>query len=103
MRAVAIAQTYRSGCNERALTYKEEREKMMKNSFPELSPQKYQRIEPATGVAPFQPYPAPEPVSGIRRSPVIISSLPIISTNVDGILRQFYGGRNLPIRRIIAP
>jgi hypothetical protein len=34
---------------------------------------------------------------------VMISSLPSIATSVDGIVRQFYGIRNLPQRRLILP
>jgi hypothetical protein len=41
--------------------------------------------------------------STLRRSTVMISSLPSISTDVDGITRQFYGGRALPTRRLIQP
>jgi hypothetical protein len=38
--------------------------------------------------------------SHLTRSPVMISSLPAISTNVDGITRQFYNPRGLPSRRL---
>ena len=83
----------------------------LRNSLVELEPKRYQRVDPPTqrlrgGPAepePFRPMPAPEPPVGIRRSPVMISSLPIISTNVDGVMRQFYGGPNFPTRRLVSP
>jgi hypothetical protein len=39
----------------------------------------------------------------LAQSRVMISSLPSISTNVDGITKQFYGGANVPTRRLILP
>lgn len=77
----------------------------LKDSFVELDPNRYQKIPPlANSYGPtFMPSLPPEPPIVIRRSPVLISSLPIISTNVDGITRQFYGGRTLPMRRLITP
>lgn len=39
----------------------------------------------------------------LMQSPVMISSLPSISTVVDGITRQFYGARQLPTRRGYLP
>jgi hypothetical protein len=78
----------------------------LKKSLVELDPKRYQRLDPHAGPAraePFLPMPAPEPPLGIRRSTVMISSLPIISTSVDGVLRQFYGGPNFPTRRLVTP
>jgi hypothetical protein len=39
----------------------------------------------------------------LTQSTVMISSLPAISTIVDGTTRQFYGGRGLPTRRGFLP
>lgn len=40
----------------------------------------------------------------LTQSPVMISSLPSISTQVDGITRQFYGASgNVPMRRVLLP
>ena len=78
----------------------------LRSSLVDLDAQRYQRLDPHAGpprAQPFMPMPAPEPPVGIRRSPVLISSLPIISTSVDGVLRQFYGGPNFPTRRISTP
>jgi hypothetical protein len=78
----------------------------LRNSLVELDPKKYQRLEPGSPVArpePFRPSPAPEPPLGMRRSTVMISSLPIISVNVDGVIRQFYGHGNFPSRRLVSP
>jgi hypothetical protein len=78
----------------------------LRQSLVELDPKRYQRVDPRAPIAhpePFRPSPAPEPPIGIRRSPVMISSLPLISTNVDGIMRQFYGGGNFPTRRLVSP
>lgn len=70
----------------------------------ELDPKRYRQINPQpVGGEPFRPNPAPEPPLVIRRSPVLISSLPRISTDVDGVSRQFYGGPNVPTRRLILP
>ena len=82
----------------------------LRNSLVELEPKRYQRVDPPTqrlrgGPAepePFRPMPAPEPPVGIRRSPVMISSLPIISTNVDRDA-AIYGGPNFPTRRLVSP
>jgi hypothetical protein len=53
--------------------------------------------------APSQPilqhFPTPPPIY-IARSPVLISSLPGIASTQDAALRQFYGGRILPTRRV---
>lgn len=80
----------------------------LRNSLVELDPKRYQRVDPHAPVArperpvSFQPMAPPEPIA-IRRSPVMISSLPPISTNVDGVIRQFYGGGNFPSRRLVGP
>lgn len=58
--------------------------------------------------APIQPVkmpvsmPTPLPYN-LAQSNIMISSLPSIATDVDGITRQFYGGRPLPTRRLILP
>jgi hypothetical protein len=79
----------------------------LRNSLINLDPKRYERMDPARGTAarpePFIPMPAPEPPAGLRRSPAMISSLPVISTSVDGVIRQFYGGPNFPTRRLIQP
>ena len=77
----------------------------LKKSLIDLDPKRYRSspIGTAIGVAQFHPNPAPEPPISNRRSPFMLSSLPGISTNVDGIMRQFYGGRNLPNWRLILP
>jgi hypothetical protein len=79
----------------------------LRNSLIELDPKRYERLDPRGPVAPRAPIaepvrhvPAPEPPIAIRRSPVMISSLPPISASVDSVLRQFYGGGNFPTRRI---
>lgn len=83
----------------------------LKNSLRELDPKRYQRIDPhpvggpirAHEPEPFRPSPSPQPPIAIRRSPVMLSSLPPISTDVDGVIRQFYGGPNVPTRRLVSP
>jgi hypothetical protein len=85
----------------------------LQKSLVELDPQRYERMEPKRMDPkapierhipfPFLPMPAPEPPIGIRRSALMISSLPVISTNVDGVLRQFYGAGNFPSRRLVSP
>jgi hypothetical protein len=76
----------------------------LRNSLIELDPKRYERQDPKFSHAPIaEPVhhvPAPEPPIAIRRSPVMISSLPPISASVDSVLRQFYGGGNFPTRRI---
>jgi hypothetical protein len=70
----------------------------------DLDPQRYQRLDLGAPTAePFRPMPAPESPVAIRRSPVMVSSLPPISTYVDGVMRQFYGGANFPTRRLVNP
>lgn len=80
----------------------------LRNSLIELDAEQYRRIDPrrvpvATPEPPFRPALPPEFPGGIRRSPVMISSLPIISTSVDNVIRQFYGGPNFPSRRLTNP
>ena len=76
----------------------------LSNSLVELDAKRYQRLDPhAPPPAPFLPMPAPELPLGIRRSPFMVSSLPAISTSVEGVLRQFYGGQNVPTRRLVNP
>jgi hypothetical protein len=77
----------------------------LRNSLIELDPKRYERQDPkfsprAPIADPVRHVPAPEPPIAIRRSPVMISSLPPISASVDSVLRQFYGGGNFPTRRI---
>jgi hypothetical protein len=76
----------------------------LRKSLVEFDPKRYERITPNAPrqAPPFMPMPAPEPPPGLRRSPGMISSLPIISTNVDGVIRQFYGGPNFPTRRLVS-
>lgn len=57
----------------------------------------------STGGGTPQPVRAPAPPYHLQQSTIMISSLPSISTDVDGIIRQFYGGRPLPMRRLILP
>jgi hypothetical protein len=45
----------------------------------------------------------PQVPAHLIQSTVMISSLPAISTVVDGITRQFYGARGLPTRRGYLP
>jgi hypothetical protein len=66
----------------------------------ELPPDRYRRIDPVTPEGGFRPSLPPEHPIAIRRSPVMISSLPSIATDVDGATRQFYGGANVPTRRL---
>jgi hypothetical protein len=73
----------------------------LKNSLIDLDPKRYRPVDPIARQVPINL--PPEPPIVIRRSPVMISSLPAISTDVDGIARQFYGGQNAPTRRLILP
>lgn len=72
----------------------------MKASRIELSPSRYrlrsdpQSLRVSAGNAPEAPMVA-------RRSSILISSLPSIATDVDGVARQFYGGQNVPTRRLM--
>jgi hypothetical protein len=54
---------------------------------------------------PVQPPPQmpPDLPQHLKLSPVFISSLPAMSTDVDGITRQFYGKTIVPTRRSILP
>jgi hypothetical protein len=71
----------------------------LRNSAIVLDKERY-RPAPAAAAAPLIQHP-PIEAPNLRRSQVMISSLPSISTDVDGITRQFYGGtRNFPTRRI---
>jgi len=56
----------------------------------------YQANEPAPPQAP------PDQPAHLKLSPVFITSLPAMSTDVDGITRQFYG-RVVPTRRSLLP
>jgi hypothetical protein len=58
---------------------------------------------PVEPIAPIKPPLPPEPPQHLKLSPVFISSMPAMSTDVDGITRQFYGRPNLPTRRVITP
>jgi hypothetical protein len=76
----------------------------MKDSLVPLDPQRWKPVNPV------HPTGGPEPVQHgpvqpphLIRSPVMISSLPGMATSTDGLTRQFYGGKNLPIRRLILP
>jgi hypothetical protein len=62
-------------------------------------PERYRAVPATPG---FATSIAPPPVlpSHLLRSPVMLSSLPAITTTVDGITRQFYNPRGLPSRRI---
>lgn len=37
----------------------------------------------------------------LTRNTMMLSSLPSVSTDTDGITRQFYTNRNLPTRRLV--
>jgi hypothetical protein len=74
----------------------------LRDSLIEFDPKRYGRV-PIQQPRLFNPAMPPELPIAIRRSPVMISSLPPISTSVDGVLRQFYGGRNVPTRRLVTP
>lgn len=72
----------------------------------ELPSNRYRKIDPiqrGTDPTGFRPGLPPEPPIAVRRSSVMISSLPSIATDVDGIARQFYGGPNVPTRRLSLP
>lgn len=63
------------------------------------------RVRVSAPIRPVKtPVAMPTPVPyNLAQSTVMISSLPSIATDVDGITRQFYGGRQLPMRRLILP
>lgn len=73
----------------------------LRDSRIELKSERYRPIEPVQ--APIHINPAPEPPIAVRRSPVMISSIPAIAAGADGITRQFYGGAHVPTRRILVP
>ena len=81
----------------------------LRNSLVDLDKSSYRRIDPKPVAGqperplPFIPMPSPEQPISIRRSPVMLSSLPPISTNVDGVTRQYYGGGRFPSRRLVGP
>jgi len=60
------------------------------------------RYSPVQNVVPQQPL-VPVLPQHLRQSSVMISSLPAISTDVDGITRQFEGGSANPTRRLVVP
>jgi len=72
----------------------------LKDSLVSLNPDRYQPAQseapPAIQNAPIQP-------AHLTPSTVMISSLPAIATDVDGITRQFYRKGGLPTRRLINP
>jgi hypothetical protein len=74
--------------------------------MPTLSASRNVSLEGRTPIKP-QPAPAPPltPVHPPDLSPstVMISSLPGIATNVDGVTRQFNGRGTVPTRRIVTP
>lgn len=53
---------------------------------------------PGTGI---HGIPTPPPIH-VTRSPWMVSSVPSLGQSGDGTVRQFYSGRNLPVRRVIA-
>ena len=46
-----------------------------------------------------QPLPTPLPI-GVLRSPLMLTSMPAIAATSEAAMRQFYGGRGLPMRRV---
>jgi hypothetical protein len=73
----------------------------LRDSAIQLDSDRYRAVSPSAQADIIQHAPA---VSAfLTKSPVMISSLPSIATSVDGIVRQFYGIRNLPQRRLILP
>jgi hypothetical protein len=59
-----------------------------------------QQIKPQpTAAPPLTPVHPPD----LSPSTVMISSLPGIATNVDGVTRQFNGRGTVPTRRLITP
>lgn len=71
----------------------------LRSSAVQLDQAKY---SPVQSVAPQQPL-VPVLPGHLRKSSVMISSLPSIATDVDGITRQFEGGSLSPTRRLILP
>lgn len=73
----------------------------LRDSAVMLDPGRYQPAPAATPAAQNSPGAQPLP-ENLTQSPLMISSLPSISSAVDGITRQFYGS-HLPTRRLILP
>ena len=73
----------------------------IRDSVVPVDSSRYQNVEQPSGSVQMQN--APIQPTHLKPSPVMICSLPSISTSVDGITRQFYGRGNLPIRRIVSP
>jgi hypothetical protein len=72
----------------------------LKASAVSLDPQQYRHVAPTQ--VPEQQLPPVLPAHLVQ-STVMISSMPSIVTNVDGITRQFYGcSRTTPMRRLNA-
>ena len=65
-----------------------------------LDPDRYRPKQP---ISPVQPILTPTLPADLTPSSVMISSLPGIYTNVDGITRQFNGRSTVPTRRLISP
>lgn len=73
----------------------------LRDSAIQLDPNRYQRVEPTSqAMAPHVPTPLP---GHLVQSPLLISSLPTITSGVDGITRQFYGYARLPLHRVTLP
>ena len=72
----------------------------LKDSLVTLNPNRYQPAQsdrtPAIQNPTIQP-------AHLMSSTVMISSMPVIATTVDGITRQFYRYGGLPTRRLIQP
>lgn len=76
----------------------------MQASRVDLPADRYRRMPNAvSNPQSFHVQNAPELPTVIRRSTVMISSLPSIATDVDGVARQFYGGQKVPTRRLMLP
>ena len=61
-------------------------------------PESMTRVAPAAATAPTPPLPNPT-----GRSTVMLAGLPGIGSGPDAILRQFQGGREVPMQRILVP
>lgn len=83
----------------------------LKSSIKPVDPSRYKPVTMRPIATPIQspggpvmaPINAPQLPSHLLPLPVRISGLPSISTDVDGITRQFYTTNNLPQRRLILP
>lgn len=74
----------------------------LRDSLIAIDPARYKPVSQGPARAPVVNRPAPPLPPHLSRSVVMISSMPTIATNVDGITRQFYGIRGgLPTRRLI--